>query len=134
MVHAIHAGSLVASYKVCGFGNTGYDFSNVRYPGKLNNCEGCHLPDTYYPPDPATRSRRRSMRRRSTARRRSATSRLRRARRCARRATPAARRAQAHGASNGGSFNAVKDADSRTPGAPLETCGDCHGPGTGPPT
>ena len=49
MIHAIHAGSL-AGYKVCGFGNTGYDFSNVRYPGRLNNCEGCHLPDTYYPP------------------------------------------------------------------------------------
>ncbi|MCK7579751.1 MAG: hypothetical protein MZV65_31345 [Chromatiales bacterium] len=41
-------------YKVCGYGNTGYDFSYVRYPGKLNNCEGCHLPDTYYPPDPTT--------------------------------------------------------------------------------
>jgi hypothetical protein len=30
---------------------------------------------------------------------------------------------------NGGSFNAVKDANSRTPGAPIETCGNCHGAG-----
>ena len=29
-------------------------------------------------------------------------------------------------------FSAVKDADSLTPGAPLETCGVCHGKGTGP--
>jgi hypothetical protein len=28
---------------------------------------------------------------------------------------------------NGGQFSAVKDADSRTPGGPLETCGVCHG-------
>ena len=53
MVHAIHAGAR-AGYKVCGFGNTGYDFSGVVYPGKLNNCEGCHLADTYYPPDSST--------------------------------------------------------------------------------
>jgi OmcA/MtrC family decaheme c-type cytochrome len=26
----------------------------VEYPGRLNNCEGCHNPDTYYPVDPAT--------------------------------------------------------------------------------
>jgi OmcA/MtrC family decaheme c-type cytochrome len=24
----------------------------VTYPGALNNCEGCHKPDTYYPVDP----------------------------------------------------------------------------------
>lgn len=53
MVHGIHAGE-IAQYKVCGYNNIGYDFSHVRYPGKLNNCEGCHLPGTYYPPDAAT--------------------------------------------------------------------------------
>ena len=26
-------------------------FTAVKYPGKLENCEGCHLPGTYYPPD-----------------------------------------------------------------------------------
>jgi hypothetical protein len=30
---------------------------------------------------------------------------------------------------NGGSFNAIKAADSAIPAAPLETCGTCHGPG-----
>jgi cytochrome c553 len=29
---------------------------------------------------------------------------------------------------NGGSFNAVKDAESRT--TAVETCANCHGPGT----
>ena len=49
MVHAIHAGA-IADYKVCGFGNTGYDFSRVRYPGKLDNCgqrdATCRTPTT----------------------------------------------------------------------------------------
>ena len=31
----------------------GLSFASVRYPGKINNCEGCHKPDTYYPVDPA---------------------------------------------------------------------------------
>jgi len=30
---------------------------------------------------------------------------------------------------NGGSFVAVKDASSAIPGAPVETCGACHGAG-----
>ncbi len=128
MIHAIHAGSL-AGFKVCGFGNTGYDFSTVRYPGRLNNCDGCHLPDTYYPPNSATA--------------------LATTIDAGDRSTPLGDIAISPGAAvcsschtdgearlhmeiNGGSFNAVKDANSRTPGAPLETCGVCHGKGTGP--
>jgi len=49
MVHQIHAGAT----GVCGFRNSAHDYSHVVYPGKLNNCEGCHLPGTYYPVDPA---------------------------------------------------------------------------------
>jgi hypothetical protein len=30
---------------------------------------------------------------------------------------------------SGGSVNAIKDADSRISGAPVEDCGTCHGPG-----
>jgi OmcA/MtrC family decaheme c-type cytochrome len=128
MIHAIHAGSL-AGYKVCGFNNTGYDFSNVRYPGRLNNCEGCHLPDTYYPP--------------------AAGAALATTFDAGDRSTPLGDIAVSSGAAvctschtsgearlhmeiNGAAFSAVKDADSRTPGAPLETCGVCHGKGTGP--
>ena len=41
MIHAIHAGK----YDSCGHDLTGI----TPYPGKLNNCEGCHAPDTFYP-------------------------------------------------------------------------------------
>jgi OmcA/MtrC family decaheme c-type cytochrome len=132
MVHAIHAGEL-AGYTVCGYRNTGYDFSDVRYPGRLNNCEGCHLPDTYYPPDstvalattldaaPASSADR------STPLGDIAT-------------TPAtAVCSTCHSSqaafnhmtsiSAGGSVTAVKDASSRTPSTPPEGCSTCHGPG-----
>ena len=48
MVHRIHAGNV----GLCGFGNRPHDYNGVVYPGRLNNCEGCHLPGTYYPVDP----------------------------------------------------------------------------------
>lgn len=127
MVHAIHAGA-IAGYKVCGYGNTGYDFSHVRYPGRLNNCEGCHLPDTYYPPDSTVAlATTFDAGDRSTPLGDVAT-------------TPAtavcsvchtSQDARNHMLSSaaGGSVTAVKDAASRTPGTPPETCGACHGPG-----
>jgi OmcA/MtrC family decaheme c-type cytochrome len=37
--------------------------------------------------------------------------------------------AKAHMQQNGGSFNALKSADSTTPAAILEACSTCHGPG-----
>ena len=43
LIHGIHA----ATYN---FG--GETFADIRYPGKIQNCEGCHKPDTYYPVDP----------------------------------------------------------------------------------
>ncbi|MDH5175500.1 MAG: OmcA/MtrC family decaheme c-type cytochrome [Gammaproteobacteria bacterium] len=126
MIHSIHAGA-GSGYKVCGFGNTGYDFSSVRYPGKINNCEGCHLAGTYYPPDPATAiattidaGADRSTPLGDVA------------------ITPASAacsschvssQAKLHMELNGGSFSAVKAADSTTPGAPVEACGTCHGAG-----
>ena len=51
MVHALHAGA-VTGYAVCGFRNSVHRYDDVIYPGRLENCEGCHLPDTYYPVDP----------------------------------------------------------------------------------
>ena len=49
MVHRIHAGNV----GVCGYRNSAHDYTNVVYPGRLNNCEGCHLEGTYYPVDPS---------------------------------------------------------------------------------
>ncbi len=126
MIHAIHAGEL-AAFKVCGFGNAGFDFSQVEYPGKLNNCEGCHLAGTYYPPESTS----------ALATTIDAG---------ADRSTPLgdvaispgaaacsschqAPEARVHMELNGASFDAVKAADSTTPGAPVETCGTCHGAG-----
>jgi OmcA/MtrC family decaheme c-type cytochrome len=127
MVHAIHAGA-IAGYKVCGYGNTGYDFSHVRYPGRLNNCEGCHLPDTYYPPDSTVAlATTFDAGDRSTPLGDVAT-------------TPAtavcsvchtSQDARNHMLSSaaGGSVTAVKDAASRTPATAPESCATCHGPG-----
>ena len=52
MIHGIHASNAIGqTYDVCGYGNSAHSF-DVHYPGKINNCEGCHLADTYYPVDP----------------------------------------------------------------------------------
>lgn len=54
MIHALHAGGATGvAYDVCGFGNRPHSF-DFHYPGRLNNCEGCHLPGGFYPVDPAT--------------------------------------------------------------------------------
>lgn len=51
MVHRIHAGNV----GICGYQNSAHDYTGVVYPGRLKNCEGCHLKgeDTYYPVDPS---------------------------------------------------------------------------------
>jgi OmcA/MtrC family decaheme c-type cytochrome len=48
MVHRIHDGNV----GLCGYQNSTHDYTDVVYPGKLNNCEGCHLSGTFYPVDP----------------------------------------------------------------------------------
>ncbi len=118
LVHGIHA----ATYN---FG--GLDFSNVRYPGRINNCEGCHKPDTYYPVDP-TRVFATSITRGANA------------------ASPVddiaftpnaaicsschiSSQAKIHIELNGGSFNATKNADGTSNEAAAENCGTCHGAG-----
>ena len=56
MIHKIHgsgedgSGRVGVPVEICGFGNTPNLFE-VGYPGRLNNCEGCHLANTYYPVD-----------------------------------------------------------------------------------
>lgn len=50
LVHSLHAADhRVNPYFVYGFGGAAYDFSEVRFPGRLNQCETCHLADTYMP-------------------------------------------------------------------------------------
>jgi OmcA/MtrC family decaheme c-type cytochrome len=57
LIHQLHASGHDGSgregdpFQVCGF--SGAFTFEVGYPGRLQNCEGCHLPDTYYPVDPA---------------------------------------------------------------------------------
>ncbi|HSN71612.1 MAG TPA: hypothetical protein VLT59_08875, partial [Steroidobacteraceae bacterium] len=52
MIHAIHASAEVGvPYDVCGFGGNAQTL-DFAYPGRLNNCEGCHVADTYYPVEP----------------------------------------------------------------------------------
>ena len=127
MIHAIHAGAAGVGFKVCGFNNTGYDFSTVVFPGKINNCEGCHLAGTYYPPNSsiAIATTIDAGPDRSTPLGDVAMSPA--ASACS--ACHADTTARNHIQQNGGSFNAVKAADSTTPGAPIETCDNCHGPG-----
>jgi OmcA/MtrC family decaheme c-type cytochrome len=49
MIHRIHAGNV----GICGYQNTAHSYVGIVYPGRLNNCEGCHLANTYYPVDPS---------------------------------------------------------------------------------
>jgi len=132
MVHAIHAGRL-AAYKVCGYGNSGHDYSEVRYPGRLENCEGCHLPGTYYPPDSATAiattfdAAPATNPDRSTPLGDVATTPATTV--CSTCHSSVAARNHMLSSSAGGSATAVKGADSTTPSTPVEGCGLCHGPG-----
>jgi OmcA/MtrC family decaheme c-type cytochrome len=65
MIHSIHAAARRESqgappFRVCGNSNSVHDFSDVGYPGAINNCESCHVPPTddnpsYYGRDPTQR-------------------------------------------------------------------------------
>jgi len=123
MVHAIHAGTI----GVCGYRNTAHPYFDVVYPGKLNNCEGCHLPGTYYPVDPAvipattvdagpdrsTLTDDVAISPNTSVCSSCHTSDL----------------AKNHMVQNGGDFEAGKADDGSLQSAGSETCGLCHGPG-----
>jgi len=43
MIHKIHRGENLASeYTIYGFGGSVNDFTDVRFPGDLRDCEKCH--------------------------------------------------------------------------------------------
>jgi len=50
MIHGIHSANIV----VYGFGGSVHDYTEVTYPGQLNNCGACHEGNSYYPSDPDT--------------------------------------------------------------------------------
>jgi OmcA/MtrC family decaheme c-type cytochrome len=55
LAHAIHGAAMRENpYWVYGFGGTAYDFSGAEFPGNLEDCETCHLPNTYYPLEDTT--------------------------------------------------------------------------------
>ena len=126
MIHGIHAsGEIGKPYEVCGFRSSVHSFDFV-YPGRLNNCEGCHLADTYFPVDstqvfgttfdandPATLTDDRVV-------------------------SPNASVCSAchvepldiqHMQLNGGDFDATKAADGTMVSSKIESCVICHGPG-----
>jgi OmcA/MtrC family decaheme c-type cytochrome len=126
MIHAMHAsGTIDKPFDVCGFRNSVHSFDFV-YPGRLNNCEGCHLADTYYPVDaanvlgttfdvndPASPTDDRVV-------------------------SPNAAVCSAchiepldilHMEQNGGDFDATKATDSALISSKIESCAVCHGPG-----
>ena len=129
MIHAIHAsGATGVPFEVCGYGNSAHVFDFV-YPGKLNNCEGCHVvgEDTFYPVSPAevhgttidvggdiTTPTDDTVISPNTAV-------------CS--TCHADQLAADHMQQNGGDFNATKAADSALISSGVETCAICHGPG-----
>ena len=125
MIHAIHAGQ-ISGYGACGFGNTPHDYSEVVYVGKLNNCEGCHAPDTYYPVDatqvvgPTVDANDPAIYTDDVA----VTPNTAVCSACHVEATD-----RAHMIANGGEYTAGKDASGRTVASDIETCTLCHGPG-----
>jgi len=133
MIHALHNG-VNSGLAICGFGNTAIQFDHVKFPGKLNNCEACHLTPapnattaTYYPVDPnavhattvdagADRA--------SLADDVAWSPNVAVCTGC-----HVSVSAEAHMLQNGGSKTLTKQADGTTASGPLETCQTCHGPG-----
>jgi OmcA/MtrC family decaheme c-type cytochrome len=127
MIHLIHAsGATEVPYEVCGFGNSTHVY-DVTYPGHLNNCEGCHEPDGYYPvepgailgttvdvgADPASPIDDVVISPNSSV--------------CS--SCHVSDLAKTHMEQNGGDFAATKAADSTLISSGVESCALCHGPG-----
>ncbi|MCC6796281.1 MAG: OmcA/MtrC family decaheme c-type cytochrome [Candidatus Hydrogenedentes bacterium] len=53
MIHAIHRGEeLEDDYTVYGFGNVAHDFTEIRFPGREDQCVICHVADATNLPTP----------------------------------------------------------------------------------
>ena len=131
MIHMLHAGSSrQVGLVVYGYGGSVNDFSDVEFPGHLNDCGTCHLEDTYYPVGPGVQATTID-----TGADRSSpyddinispTAAV-----CS--ACHDSSLAQSHMEQNGGAFDVVQGADgimvSISRGAVTETCAVCHGHG-----
>ena len=131
MIHAIHAsgddggGHVGVPFEVCGF--SGVNTFEVGYPGRLNNCEGCHLADTYYPVDAATVHGTTMDTGADLASPTDDVVISPNASVCS--ACHVSDLAKQHMTQNGGDFAATKAADSSLISSGVETCALCHGPG-----
>ncbi len=126
MIHALHASSITGiPYEACGFGNRPHTF-DFHYPGRLNNCEGCHVEGGFYPVDPtqvlgttvdandpATPTDDRVISPNTAI--------------CS--TCHVSALAADHMEQNGGSFGAMKTADGTLISSGSETCELCHGEG-----
>jgi OmcA/MtrC family decaheme c-type cytochrome len=51
LIHRIHRGEdLTGDFTVYGYGGSEHDFTEVRFPGDLRDCETCHVNDSYTVP------------------------------------------------------------------------------------
>ncbi|MGI9262537.1 MAG: OmcA/MtrC family decaheme c-type cytochrome [Woeseiaceae bacterium] len=131
MIHALHAADYTKEpYEACGFrfpsGGTAHTFDFV-YPGKLNNCEGCHVENGFYPVDPTAvlgttvdANDPADVTDDVVVSPNTAV--------CS--SCHVSDLAANHMIQNGGDFNATKDADSNLVTSGAETCELCHGPGS----
>ncbi len=130
MIHALHAADYTKEpYEACGYrypsGGTAHTFDFV-YPGKLNNCEGCHVEGGFYPVDP-TQVLGTTVDANDPADVTddivvSPNSAI-----CS--SCHISDLAANHMIQNGGDFDARKDGDSNLASFGYETCQVCHGPG-----
>jgi OmcA/MtrC family decaheme c-type cytochrome len=134
LIHAIHASALRATdlgtpYVVYHRGSAS-NFSALGFSGLINNCLACHDTATYYPPDPTSSTVLAStvstyvngVGDSGPAGQTAVTAATAACSACHQSATE-----KTHMMQNGGSFSAVKDANSHVVSS--ETCVVCHGPG-----
>lgn len=137
LFHMLHAGSVRAAAGaptvIYGFGSSVNDFSDVVFPGQLNDCAMCHNSGTYYPVDDTAvqattfdTGLSKNPADATTAGNPISTS----ANMAVCSACHFDNLTEQHMLQMGGSTTVLKDAEGRTiAGAAVETCALCHGPG-----
>jgi OmcA/MtrC family decaheme c-type cytochrome len=134
MIHAIHASAVrtadLGTPYILYHNGSVHNFSTLGFSGLTNNCLGCHDANTYYPPDPASSTVLAAtvstyvngVGNSGPAGQTAVTAATAACSACHQSATE-----KTHMMQNGGSFTAVKDANSHV--VSTETCVICHGPG-----